>query len=281
MSLTNESVVVITGAASGIGRALAVRLAEENIAGIAIADVNESGISETAALISNPRVKLTTHTLDVSNEDDFRVFAENVIAQHGRATHLVNNAGVALGGRVAEVSLEDMRWLMSINFWGVVYGTKIFLPHLLAQKSAHIVNISSIFGIVAPPGNATYSASKFAVRGFTESLRHELDDNPNITVSTVHPGGIATNIANSARIGAGVSATKEALGAKLEKFNKQLAATTPTQAAETIVKGIKSKHTRILIGADAKALSFFARLFPRRYLQVVNLVTGGRLRDDR
>ena len=279
MSLTTASVVVVTGAASGIGRALAIRLAQENIAGIAIADVNEKLLAETASLIKNPNVKITTHTLDVSDEQKFREFADNVIAQHGRATHVINNAGVALGGSVAEVSLDDMRWLMNINFWGVVYGTKIFLPILLEQKSSHIVNISSIFGIVAPPGNATYAASKFAVRGFTEALRHELHDAKNITVSVVHPGGIATNIANSAKVGADVKASKEELMEKVEKFNRQLAATTPTQAAETIVKGIKAKQTRILIGSDAKALSFFARLFPRKYFAVINFITRGKLKN--
>lgn len=280
MSLTNESVVVITGAASGIGRALAVRLAEENIAGIAIADVNENGLNETAALIKNPQIKITKHILDVSDEQKFREFADEVIAQHGRATHIINNAGVALGGSVAEVSLDDIRWIMSINFWGVVYGTKIFLPILLEQKSAHIINLSSIFGIVAPPGNAAYSASKFAVRGFTEALRHELEDNKNIIVSVVHPGGIATNIANTARLGEGVKLSKEELKERVEKFNRQLAATTPAQAAEIIVKGIKKRQTRILIGSDAKALSFFAGIFPRKYFSAINFITRGKLKNS-
>ena len=279
MSLTNESVVVITGAASGIGRALAVRLAKESIAGIVIADMNETGLAETAELAKNANVKITTHKLDVSDEQKFREFAAEVLQAHGRATHIINNAGVALGGSVAEVSLDDMRWLMSINFWGVVYGTKIFLPVLLEQKSAHIINISSIFGIIAPPGNATYAAAKFAVRGFTEGLRHELDDNKNITVSVVHPGGIATNIANSARVGADVKKSKEELKEKVELFNKKLAVTTPDQAAETIVKGIKRRQTRILIGNDARALSIFARLFPRTYYSVINFITRGKMKN--
>lgn len=279
MSLTNESVVVITGAASGIGRALAMRLARENIAGIAVADVNENGLKETFEAIESSKVKITSHILDVSDERKFREFAGDVIAGHGRATHIINNAGVALGGTVAEVSLDDIRWLMNINFWGVVYGTKIFLPVLLEQKSAHIVNISSIFGIVAPPGNAAYAASKFAVRGFTEALRHELEDNKNITVSVVHPGGIATNIANSAKVGADVKLSVEELKERVEKFNKQLAATTPEQAAETIVNGIKKRRTRIIIGSDARALSFFARLFPRQYYQMVNFITRGKLKN--
>lgn len=277
MSLTNESVVVITGAASGIGRALAIRLAREPIAGIAIADVNETGLAETARLITAQKVKITTRVLDVSDEQRFRDFAGAVVEQHGRATHIINNAGVALGGTVAEVSLDDIRWLMSINFWGVVYGTKIFLPILEKEKSAHIINISSIFGIVAPPGNAAYAASKFAVRGFTEALRHELE-NTHILVSVVHPGGISTNIANSARVGANVKLSKTELKERVEKFNGQLAATTPEQAAETIVRGIKARRARIIIGSDAKLLSIFARLFPRSYYTVINFLTGGKLK---
>ena len=279
MSLTNESVVVITGAASGIGRALAVRLAKESISGIALADVNENGLNETAELVKNTNVKITMHKLDVSDAQQFRAVADDIINRHGRATHLINNAGVALGGTIAEVSLDDMHWLLNINFWGVVHGTKIFLPILLAQRSAHIINISSIFGIVAPPGNAAYAASKFAVRGFTESLRHELVDNVNITVSVVHPGGIATNIANSAKVGANVKLSKEELKEKVEIFNKKLAVTTPDQAAETIVKGIKNRQTRIVVGYDARALSFFARIFPRRYFAVINLLTGGKMKN--
>ena len=278
MSLTNESVVVITGAASGIGRALAIRLAREPIAGIAIADVNEKNLAETRALIANQNLKVTTHILDVSDERQFREFAVAVVEQHGRATHVINNTGVALGGAVSEVSLDDIRWLMNINFWGVVYGTKIFLPILEKQKSAHIVNISSIFGIVAPPGNAAYAASKFAVRGFTEALRHELE-NTNIHVSIVHPSGVSTNIANDARIGADVKLSAEDLKQKVEKFNKQLAATTPEQAAEIIVKGIKARRPRIVIGSDARLLSAFARLFPRRYYSVVNFLTRGKLKN--
>lgn len=282
MSLTKDSIVVITGAASGIGRALAIRLAREPIAGIAIADVNEKELAETAELMavqSLENLKVTTHLVDVADLPQMENFVAEVVGRHGRATHLINNAGVALGGTVSEVSLDDIRWLMSINFWGVIYGTKLFLPVLEKEPSAHIVNISSIFGIVAPPGNAAYSASKFAVRGFTEALRHELE-NTNITVSTVHPGGIATNIANRARVGANVQLSAAALKEKVEKFNRQLAATTPEQAAEIIVKGIKARQTRIIIGSDAKLLSLFARIFPRRYYSVINFFSGGKLKNE-
>lgn len=279
MSLTKESVVVITGAASGIGRSLANRLANEEIAGIAISDVNVEGLAETEKMISGKNLKITKYQIDVSNEDEMRQFADEVVRQHGRVTHLINNAGVALGGSVSEVSIEDIRWLMSINFWGVVYGTKFFLPFLEKEKSAHIVNFSSLFGIIAPPGQATYCASKFAVRGFTESLRHELEGTT-INVSVIHPGGVKTNIANNARIGANVRLTEKEIKEKREKENRNLSRTTPDQAAEIIVRGIKDKKTRILIGADARLLSFITRIFPRRYFSVIDLISGGRLRND-
>ncbi|MEZ5428378.1 MAG: SDR family NAD(P)-dependent oxidoreductase [Pyrinomonadaceae bacterium] len=279
MSLTKESVVVITGAASGMGRALAVRLAREPIAGIAIADVNEEGLRETEELIKKTDIKVTVHPVDVADEEEMRAFADEVISLHGRVTHLINNAGVALGGAVREVSLDDIRWLMNINFWGVVYGTKLFLPHLEKEKSAHIVNFSSLFGFIAPPGQAAYAASKFAVRGFTEALRHELEGT-NINVSVIHPGGVKTNIANSARIGRGVALTEKQIEARRERINRDLSRTTPEQAAEIIVNGIKARNPRILIGGDARLLSLIARIFPRRYFAIINFMTGGRMKND-
>lgn len=279
MSLTKESVVVITGAASGIGRSLAVRLSKEPIAGIAISDVNAEGLAETEKMIANANLKVTTHKVNVADEDEMRQFADEVVKQHGRVTHIINNAGVALGGSVAEVSLDDMRWLMDINFWGVVYGTKFFLPFLEKEKSAHIVNFSSLFGIIAPPGQATYCAAKFAVRGFSESLRHELE-NTNINISVIHPGGVKTNIADNARIGKNVRLSEEEIKKRRAKENRNLSRTTPDQAAEIIVKGIKAKNPRILIGIDARLLSFITRIFPRRYFSIIDFISGGRLRND-
>ena len=278
MSLANESVVVITGAASGIGRALAVRLSKEPIAGIAIADVNENELAETKQLAERSGVKVTDHRVDVSSENEMRSFADDVINQHGRVTHVINNAGVALGGAVNEVSLDDIRWLMGINFWGVVHGTKVFLPHLERESSAHIVNISSIFGIFAPPGQAAYCASKFAVRGFTECLRQELAGS-NIAVSVVHPGGVSTNIANDARIGDGVTMTETQIKERKKRINKNLARTTPDEAAEIIVRGIRARAPRILIGSDARALDRIARFFPRKYFDIANRLARGRLHE--
>jgi short-subunit dehydrogenase len=279
MSLTKESVIVITGAASGIGRALALRLAREPVAGIAISDVNAEALAETEKLMGDPNLKVTTHRVNVADEAEMRAFAEEVVGLHGRVTHVINNAGVALGGSVGDVSLDDMRWLLNINFWGVVYGTKLFLPYLEKEKSAHIVNFSSLFGIIAPPGQATYAASKFAVRGFTEALRHELEGT-NIAVSVVHPGGVKTNIANNAKIGAGVTLTEKELHERKEKANRNLSRTTPAQAAEVIVGGIKKRSPRILIGTDARLLGLIARLFPRRYFAVIDLISGGRLKME-
>ena len=278
MSLTKESVVVITGAASGIGRALAIRLAREPIAGIAVSDVNTEELAKTEKLMGNPNLKVTTHHVNVADEAEMRRFVEEVVKSHGRVTHVINNAGVALGGTVGDVSLDDMRWLMNINFWGVVYGTKLFLPFLEKERSAHIVNFSSLFGIIAPPGQATYAASKFAVRGFTEALRHELEGT-NISVSVVHPGGVKTNIANNAKIGAGVALTEKELEERKEKFNRNLSRTTPEQAAEIIVGGIKRRSPRIVIGSDARLLSLIGRLLPRRYFSVINFISGGRLKN--
>lgn len=277
MSLTKQSVVVVTGTGSGIGRALAVRLAREAIAGLAIAEVNERTLAETAELIGETGVKVTSHILDVSDEKAWEGFASDVVNEHGRATHLINNAGVALGGSVSEVSTDEIRWLMDVNFWGVVYGTKTFLPILEKAEAGHIVNISSIFGLIAPPGQAAYCASKYAVRGFTESLRHELEGT-NIAVSVVHPGGVKTNIANDARIAEGVTLSEEQLERRRKEYNKNLDRTSPPEAAETILKGIRTRNPRILIGGEAGVVSAITRLFPKRYFAVIDRISGGKMR---
>lgn len=203
MTLSAKSVAVITGAASGIGRALAVRLAEERIAGIAISDVNGNGLKETVAAIDKFGVTVSIHLTDVADLKQVEQFRDEVIEKHGYVTHLINNAGVGLLGTFEQLSIEDFEWLMGINFWSVVYCSKVFLPVLLEQENAHIVNISSVFGLIAPAEQTAYTSSKFAVRGFTESLRHELIDT-SIYVSCVHPGG-------SRRILLGIPASGKAL----------------------------------------------------------------------
>ncbi|MBS1796742.1 MAG: SDR family oxidoreductase [Acidobacteria bacterium] len=270
MSLSKNSVAVVTGAASGIGRALAVRLASEKIAGIAVADVNETGLDETVKLAEAAGGRVSKHVVDTSQLDAIERLKTEVLARHGRVTHLVNNAGVALCGTFEQISIEDFEWLMSINFWGVVYGCKVFLPVLKAQEAAHIVNISSVFGFVAPPEQSAYCASKFAVRGFTESLRHELAGS-NVRISAVHPGGIKTHIARNARVGENTPDNYKTLG--VDFFDK-VAMTTPEQAAETILRGIKTENPRILIGRDAIGISLVSRLFPKKYLRVLERLSG-------
>ena len=273
MSLNLNSVAVITGAASGIGRALAVRLAVEKIAGIGISDVNEDGLAETAKLVEKTGVPVSIHLTDVSKLEQIQQLANDVIAKHGRATHLINNAGVGLIGTFEQLSVEDFEWLMGINFWGVVYGCKVFLPILKTEDSAHIVNVSSVFGLIAPEEQTAYTASKFAVRGFTESLRHELAGT-NIAVSCVHPGGIRTNIVRNSRLGFEAPEEWKQQGTKL--FEK-IAKTSAENAAEVIFNGIKAKDPRILIGKDAKAISLIARVFPKGYLKILERLNGHKM----
>jgi short-subunit dehydrogenase len=273
MSLTSESIVVVTGASIGIGRALSLQLAAEKIEGLAIADLNGEALEETARLLEPSGVRVSTHVVNVADFEAMQRFASETHARHNRVTHLINNAGVSLFGNVEEVSIEDMQWLMNINFWGTVYGVKLFLPLLREQPAAHIINVSSVFGLVAPPGNAAYSASKFAVRGFTESLRHELEDT-GITVSCVHPGGVATNIARSGRVGAGAD-----LAAKEEsvKYHTKVSRTTAEEAARQIIRGIKRRSKRILVGTDARIIDVAQRAAPENYMALLDKLSGGRM----
>jgi len=254
----------VTGAGSGIGRALAQQLASAGSA-LAIADIDEAGLTETAASLTDKKAAVSTHVLDVSNEEGVRSFAEDVVARHGRVTLLINNAGVALIGTFEEISLDDLRWLMGINFWGVVYGVRCFLPILKEQPRAHIVNLSSVFGIIAPVGQSAYSASKFAVRGFTESLRHELEGTT-VSVSCVHPGGIHTPIAKRARLGANAPANKHQEA--VARF-EQLTPTSPGAAAARILRGVERREPRILIGRDAHQIDIVQRLRPATYWKMM------------
>jgi short-subunit dehydrogenase len=255
-----NGVAVVTGAGCGIGRALAVQLAATGCA-LALADIDEAGLQETAASLNERGAAFSTHVVDVSDERAVQAFAQAVMDEYGRVTLLINNAGVALHGRFDEISLDDLRWLMQINFWGVVHGVAFFLPLLKQQPRAHIVNMSSIFGIVAQPGQSAYSASKFAVRGFTEALRHELDGS-SVFVSCVHPGGIRTPIARRARLGANTppGSRDEAVA----RFDR-LTPTMPDAAAARILQGIERREPRILVGRDAWQIDLFQRLRPATY----------------
>ena len=261
-------VAVVTGAASGIGRALAHRLAAEKMS-LALADVDDAGLQKTAREIAerirDKKLHVTTHLVDVSDARRMEQFASEVVQQHERVTLLINNAGVALYGFFEEISIADLEWLMGINFWGVVHGVRNFLPVLRHQPRAHIVNVSSIYGIIAPSGQSAYCASKFAVRGFTEVLRHELEGT-SVGVSCVHPGGIRTPIAKNARIGAGVHPSIRELN--LARFDRH-AITSPEAAADRIVRGVRRNEPRILVGPDAVRLDRLQRLLPIRYWKIL------------
>ena len=252
------AVAVVTGAASGIGRALAVDLAKAG-AQLALADVNSAGLEETRALLGDAVARI--YTVDVSKASAVEGLANRVQQDFGRAQLLVNNAGVALMGTLAEVSLEDMEWLIQINLWGVIYGCKFFLPMLQREPDAHIVNVSSIFGLIGPPGQTAYATSKFAVRGFSESLREELRATSAIKVTSVHPAGIATPIAHKARAGRGVTA---AARQEAEEYFRKVAVISPEEASRVIMKGILGNKNRVLIGRDAYRIDRIQRLFPAR-----------------
>lgn len=251
---------VITGAASGIGRATAVALAREG-ARIAAVDLDRAGLAETASRIAAVGGDVTTYLVDVASRDAVYAFAQEIESAFGGADIVINNAGVAQVASVEELAYEDFEWVMNIDFWGMVYGTKAFLPQLRAKGAGHIVNVSSIFGLFAVPTQAAYNSAKFAVRGFTEALRHEMRGT-GIAVSCVHPGGIKTNIMRNARFLQSVQTTVREEAAS--GFDR-LARTTPDRAAEVIVTGIKKNKGRILIGMDAKILDIVQRLMPASY----------------
>lgn len=270
MTAIPGSAAAVTGAASGIGRALALELARRGC-DLALADRDEAGLQAVAAEIAKAgggQRKVSLHRLDVGEPAEIAAFAEAAVTAHPSLNIVVNNAGVALLGQFGEIEQAQMEWLFNINFWGVVHGTRAFLPQLSRQRKAHIVNISSIFGIIAPPGQSAYCAAKFAVRGFSESLRHELAvANSPIKLSVVHPGGVATNIARNSRTGVGV--TDNARRAQsIERFDA-LAKTTPAAAAERIVTGIEKNQPRILIGNDARFMDLLQRFRPATYWKVL------------
>jgi short-subunit dehydrogenase len=268
MTAIGGSAAAVTGAASGIGRALALELAARGC-DLALADRDEAGLQSLAAEIGRAHAqKVTVHRVDVGDSKQIEAFAQAAIAAHPALNILINNAGVALIGHFNEVDQAQMDWLMNINFWGVVHGTRAFLPHLSRQREAHIVNLSSIFGIVAPPGQTAYAAAKFAVRGFSESLRHELRmaKSP-VRLSVVHPGGIATSIVRNSHTGAGITDNARRVQA-IELF-ETMAKTTPAAAALRIIAGIENNAPRILIGHDARFMDLLQRFRPATYWAVL------------
>ena len=262
-------VVAITGAASGIGRALAADLAGRG-AELALSDVDEAGLAATASRCGTTRV--TTALVDVADRAAVGAWADRVVADHGLVNVIVNNAGVAVAATVEALSYADLEWLMGINFWGVVHGTKAFLPHLKASGDGHVVNISSVFGLVSVPTQSAYNAAKFAVRGFTDALRMELEiEGAPVSATTVHPGGIRTNIARNARVDPEIVGDQD----PASEFDK-LARTSPERAARLILAAVEADKRRALIGPDAVAIDLAARL-PTRWYQAL-LVRGARRR---
>ena len=259
-----DKTAVVTGAAGGIGRAIAISLARRGCH-LALADVNETGLAETAKLIASNRVRVSRHRLDVADRGAVAAFPEVVTAEHSGVDILVNNAGVAVGGTFDDVSEEDFEWLFEINFWGVVRMTRAFMPLLKSSTDARIINLSSIFGIIAPAGQTAYSASKFAVRGFSQALRHELEGT-GISVTVVHPGGVATSIADHARVPKGTSV--EDAARRREWANKHLKMP-PETAGEIIVQAIEYRLPRVLVGADAKRVSLIERIAPVSYWKIL------------
>lgn len=267
MKTLKDKVVVITGAGSGIGRALALDLARRGSL-LALSDVDETGLAETVRQVESvgsgsPKVR--SDRLDVADRDAFARYALDVVEDFGRVNVVINNAGVALAGDLLDLEYADMDWILGINFWGVVHGTKEFLPHLIASGDGHLVNLSSLFGLVSMPGQTMYNASKYAVRGMTEAVREEmLIARHPVGVTAVHPGGIKTAIARSARYSA-----KEDGAASAKFFDKSLAKMTPEKAAQIIVKGIVKNQPRVLVGLDAHALHTLAKVVGPRYQDLV------------
>ena len=258
-----DQTAVVTGAAGGIGRAIACSLAVRGCH-LALADVNEDGLAETARLVGN-QARVSRHRLDVADRAAVAAFPGVVAQTHPGVDILVNNAGVAIGGDFEKVSEEDFDWLLEINLMGVIRMTRAFLPTLRESERAQIVNVSSLFGLIAPAGQCAYSTAKFGVRGFSNSLRHELMDT-SIGVTVVHPGGVATGIASAARVPVGVSREEEAR--RKAEMNKSLKMP-PAEAGEIIVKGIERRKARVIVGNDARIVSAIERLMPVNYWSVI------------
>jgi len=264
MHLDNR-VAVITGAGSGIGAALAVEAARRGC-DLALSDIDVERLEPVAAEARTHGRRVSTHGLDVAQRDAWQPFHDDVLTEHGRANLLINNAGVSLSAKFEDMSLEQAEWIVGINLWGVWYGMHTFLPTLLEQPAGHIVNLSSVFGIMGIPTQTAYCATKFAVRGLTEALSIELEGT-SVGVTSVHPGGIATRIAQDARY-AGVTADEERRAKKMISKGMK-----PEQAAQIILDGVERDKRRVLVGRDAAIMDLVARVAPTRYRDVVRRVT--------
>lgn len=262
-------VAVVTGAGSGIGQALAIELGRSG-AKVAISDVDAEGLAATEAALKAIGAPVRSDRLNVTEREAFLLYADEIAKHFGKVNQIYNNAGIAFVGDVEVTAFKDIERVMDVDFWGVVNGTKAFLPHLIASGDGHVVNVSSLFGIFSVPGQAAYNAAKFAVRGFTEALRQEMDVNGHpVEVTTVHPGGIKTAIMRNATAAEGVD-TKTLT----EFFDKKLTRTTPERAAKIILEAVRKKNARVLVGADAKVLDVIVRITGSGYQRLFSTVTS-------
>ncbi|MBI5335668.1 MAG: SDR family NAD(P)-dependent oxidoreductase [Burkholderiales bacterium] len=272
-------VAAITGAASGMGRTLAVELARRGCH-LALSDVNEAGLKESAELAARHGVKVTTQRVNTADRAAIFAWADQVAAEHGKVNLIFNNAGVALSAPAETVKQEDFDWIMNINFWGVVWGTQAFLPHLRRSGEGHVINTSSLFGLLSVPLNGTYNSTKFAVRGYTEALRMELDlEKAPVSATCVHPGGIRTNIARAARMDA---SSQKFTGVDPEtarkRFDKLLNTTTAESAALQILKAVQKNKRRVLVGPDAWFLDKLVRLLGSWYQPLIIKHSAGMMK---
>ncbi|TGK02600.1 SDR family NAD(P)-dependent oxidoreductase [Leptospira langatensis] len=274
MKSFKNKVAAITGAGSGMGRELAIQLAERGC-DLALSDVNESGLAETIQIIKSQNknhVTITSQKLDVSDRSAVFQWAAQVAKDHNRVNMIFNNAGIAFGSTIEGFDEKDFKRVMDINFWGVVHGTQAFLPFLKASGEGHVINTSSVFGIIAVPGTSAYNSSKFAVRGFTETLRQELDVMKcGVSATSVHPGGIQTAIAKSSQTNESVRSLGLDPNTAKEKMSAQFI-TTPKKAASVILKGVRKNSRRVLIGPDATFVDLMQRIFPSFYQLVISSV---------
>jgi NADP-dependent 3-hydroxy acid dehydrogenase YdfG len=262
-------VAVVTGAGSGIGQALAVELARSG-AKLAISDVNLEGLAQTEEQLKAIGAPVKADRLDVTEREAFLAYADAVNGHFGKVNQIYNNAGIAFTGDIEVSQFKDIERVMDVDFWGVVNGTKAFLPYVIASGDGHVINVSSVFGLFSVPGQAAYNAAKFAVRGFTEALRQEmvLAGHP-VAVTTVHPGGIKTAIARNATAAEGLDRDELA-----KLFDKRLAKTSPERAAKIILDAVRKKKGRVLVGTDARVLDLMVRVAGPYYQQVFGPVMG-------
>jgi NADP-dependent 3-hydroxy acid dehydrogenase YdfG len=264
-----DKVAVVTGAGSGIGQALAIELGRSG-AKLAISDVDTEGLKVTEERLTAIGTPVKADRLDVTEREAFVLYADAVKEHYGTVNQIYNNAGISFMGSIEASQFKDIERVMDVDYWGVVNGTKVFLPHLIASGDGHVINVSSVFGLLAVPGQGAYNAAKFAVRGFTEALRQEMlvAGHP-VKVTCVHPGGIKTAIARNSEAVEGLDQEELA-----KFFDKRLASTSARKAARVILEGVRKNRARVLVGTDAKALDLLARVTGSGYQRVVAAVTS-------